>query len=638
MFLAARPGPAVRLAVGHVAGGLLDGWSESNRTSLDPDVGALNPPDPAHPVRAFRFRKARPGSSVRLPLYAAGGELRLRLEAMARVRTAVSFHADGRTLGEVVIPRGPWRPHELVLAVPPGVEPGRVALALEALPLVRVPDGYVARPEVPVAAITVASPDLRLGRAARLLLAAVPVAVFAFALVIGAGPPLAAAGAVTAAAAALALARADAIAVLVGVRLLLPVALAAGLATWLVLRRRPAFPGRVVAGLAALVAAGVLAHGALPFVPGHDPHDVEVHVRRTRDLGTVPLEYEALLRYGSHLPTATQTFGTATAALGERTLVPYPPLSYVAFYALHRLGIDLLWGMTALDAVLAMGVVPLLWLVGARAWSAGAGWLAAILYTLDLPVWHHLARAHTPATFGGALGTALLLALALLAARLSGRRAVAGTAAAVAVVLLGYSSLIVLFALFGVALLLVLVLDARGLDRAAKTGLVAALVAGGLLSGVLFYFHYLPGLIGGLQGIQAEPDLFRPRTYLVFHNESRQAMRVWQAGFVVPLAAGLLAAPAALRAAAPAVRPVLAAWLFTWPLVMLAKEPFLFPRPLRWAKEDQFLSPLLALLVGGAVARLPAAWMRWAAAGLAVAVAAWLQWGDFRVHASGILQ
>ena len=37
--------------------------------------------------------------------------------------------------------------------------------------------------------------------------------------------------------------------------------------------------------LCALVAAGTLWHGSLPFVPGFDPYDVEVHVRRAQDLG-----------------------------------------------------------------------------------------------------------------------------------------------------------------------------------------------------------------------------------------------------------------------------------------------------------------------------------------------------------------
>jgi hypothetical protein len=113
-------------------------------------------------------------------------------------------------------------------------------------------------------------------------------------------------------------------------------------------------------------------------------------------------------------------------------------------------------------------------------------------------------------------------------------------------------------------------------------------------------------------------------------------MRVWAAGFLVTLLAGLAAAPLALSRARASTRPVLAAWLVAWALVMLFKEPFLFPRPLRWAKEDQFVSPLLALLIGGAAWSLPRPWLRWGAAALAAGVALWLQLGDFRQHASGL--
>ena len=66
---------------------------------------------------------------------------------------------------------------------------------------------------------------------------------------------------------------------------------------------------------------------------------------------------------------------------------------------------------------------------------------------------------------------------------------------------------------------------------------------------------------------------------------------------------------------------------------MVAKEPFLFPRPMRWAKEDQFVAPLLAVLIGAAIGTLPRPWMRWGAGVAAVAVALWLQLGDFRTHA-----
>jgi hypothetical protein len=70
---------------------------------------------------------------------------------------------------------------------------------------------------------------------------------------------------------------------------------------------------------------------------------------------------------------------------------------------------------------------------------------------------------------------------------------------------------------------------------------------------------------------------------------------------------------------------------------MLAKEPFLFPRPMRWAKEDQFVAPALALVIGGAVFSLPRPWMRWTAAAAAVGAAFWIQARDYHAHAASLL-
>jgi hypothetical protein len=631
-----RPPDVVRLDTGGVTGGFLGpGWSVSDRTDLNRDAGALDPSSAG--FSRFRFRAASPSAEIDLPVGGRGGAVRLTLRAMARVRTAVSFHVSGDAAGEIVIPRGPWARHEITL--PTDAAGLRATLALRPLPMVRVPDEFMQQPVVWIAEIAADAPGsaLEFSPAARALLAAVPLALFAFALAVGAGPAAALAAAAASVAVLALLVRAAPLPLMAALTRLLPLALGAGLLTRLVLARWSDTARGTRAALSALVTAGVLFHGALPFVPGFDPYDVEVHVRRSQDLGRVPLEYGALLRYGSHLPTETQTFGTATAALGEKTLIPYSPLPYVAFYALERLGIDLHWGMIALDAVLAMAVVPWLWIVAARVWSATSAWIAALLYTLDLPVWHHLGRAHVPASFGSALGTAALLYLAWNAERVDTRRRVAAAAAVLAVAVLGYSSLIVFFGLFGLALLAFLAADARAIPPPSRRGLALALAFGGLLAGFVFYFHYLPGLLRGGSGLQQEADLFLPRTYFIFHNESRQSMRVWAAGFAIPLLAGLLSAPVALRRARPAARTIFTCWLVTWGLVMIAKEPFGFPRPLRWGKEDQFVSPLLALLIGGAVGALPRAWMRWSAAVVAVAVAVWLQAGDFAAHASGLL-
>ena len=167
--------------------------------------------------------------------------------------------------------------------------------------------------------------------------------------------------------------------------------------------------------------------------------------------------------------------------------------------------------------------------------------------------------------------------------------------------------------------------------------MAGALAIGGLLAGALFYFHYVPGLLRGAGAMAAGPDLFPGRTVFIFHNESKESVRIWAGGYGILLAAGLAATPVALRRARPDARPILAAWLTAWGLIMLLKEPFLLPRMLRWAKEDQFLSPLLCLLVAGAVSALPQRWMRLAAAAAAVSVTAVLEGRDFLLHANSLL-
>jgi 4-amino-4-deoxy-L-arabinose transferase-like glycosyltransferase len=418
---------------------------------------------------------------------------------------------------------------------------------------------------------------------------------------------------------------------------LVPLAVLAGLATAWALARAAVSRGERAA-LAGLVSAGVLAHGAIAFAPDHNPPDLGTHITRILDLGRLPLDYHAILRYGSHLPTDSQTTAPGTDLFGERALVPYSPLPNLVYYAAHRLGADLRWAVTGINVLLAMAVAPWMWWVARRLWDTGTAWRAALLYTLDLAVWHHVGRVHAPAAFGGALGTAALLYLADRARDTVDRRRILAAGAVLGIAVLGYSSLVVLFGLLGVALLALLALDARGLSPEARRGTALALVAGGLLAGALFYFHYVPGIVRSAGAVEADPDIFSGRTFLIFHNEGRQSLRIWRQGLWVPLFAAVAAAPFALRRARPDARPVLVAWFFGWALLMVMKEPFLFPRMLRWAKEDQFLSPLLDLLIAAGIAAIPRRGVRWAAAGAALGAAAWLQAADYLTHLDTLWQ
>jgi hypothetical protein len=92
-----------------------------------------------------------------------------------------------------------------------------------------------------------------------------------------------------------------------------------------------------------------------------------------------------------------------------------------------------------------------------------------------------------------------------------------------------------------------------------------------------------------------------------------------------------------VRRAQASARPVLLAWFSAWALLMLLKEPAFFPKLLRWAKEDQFLSPLLCLCVAACCAAARPRWLRASLGALALLAALLLQLRDFRHHANSLL-
>lgn len=621
----------VRVEIGGFQGSLLDGpWSPPHRANLDP-------PATADGVTSFYYRAARPLSELRLPLASRQGPARVTFRARARVRSVMALYASGQWASKALVRTTPW--DRYAFEVPESlVRGGRLDLSVSLRPLPLVAGDHVGQPEVLVDYVDVEAPGgLLLSWTTCLLLAGVPILAGLFGRSVGLGSPGALGVAGAAALATLVLRQVAPVPTILGAPRLVPLALLFGAGVHRALGACRAATAGDRGALAGLTAMGILVHGSVVFFPNHNPPDLQTHIERVYDLRDVPLEYEALLRYGSHMPTATQHSAPATDLFGERTLIPYSPLPNLVYFGLHSLGLDLWWGLTALNAALAMAVAPWAWVVSERLWGRGAAWVGTLLYSIDLAVWHHIGRAHAPAAFGGALGTAALLFLAARGSSLTTARATLAAGAVLGIAVLGYSSLVVLVGLFGVALLALLLLDARGLAPEARRGLALCLVVGGLLAGGLYYFHYVPGILKGAGSVEAEPEMFVGRTFLIFHNEGRQSLRIWQAGYWVGLLLGLVAAPLAMARARAEARPVLAAWLLAWALVMVLKEPFLFPKMLRWAKEDQFLSPLLCLLIGAGAWALPRRWMRATAAGAALALSLWLQARDFLTHADTLL-
>jgi hypothetical protein len=612
----------LELGGGSTGGALQGAAARTHRLNVDPE----NAPERKLP---FYYRELDAQARVRLPFAASSPRLDLTVRVSAPDGARLTVAAGAGAPEQLFLRPGPWHRDTLTPAVAPG---DRLELRLAHD---RLPGFGRGRSTLYMDYLEVRDAEgLRPTREARAAIAAVPLALGALVWACGAGAAGAAALAAVSAAVAVALFRAAPLPVLAAVPRLLPWAVLAGVGAACLLRR--AYP-RTRAALVALTAAGTLWHGSIAFFPNHNPPDREIHVVRALDVGAVPWTYDGWRRYGSHLPTASQYAEKATLLFGEEALIPYSPLPAVVYYGLFRLGLALEWAITVGNTALAMAVVPWMWLVVSRLWSAGAAWTAVLLYTLDLAVWHHVGRAHAPAAFAGALGTAALLYLAVKAGTLDRPREVALAAAALGAAALGYTSLAVLFFLFGVALFALLLLDARALAPSARRGLALAVVLGGLLAGALYYFHYVPALLRGAGTVDTQPDLFGARTFFVFRNEAKQAIRVWRGGFDLWLLAGAAAAPFALRRARADSRPVLVAWAAAWVLIMVLKDPIFFPRLLRWAKEDQFVSPLLCVLIAAAAWALPRPWMRVAVAALAVAAAARIAWADFRLHANTLL-
>ena len=588
------------------------------------------------PRAAFYYRPLPDTVDVHVPLRAPeAADVSLTLRASTNIRTRVDAFVGGQRAASAsafLLPGGRWT--ETRLPLPAATLAGGDVRALVGARLEPLARGHhLQEPQLLVDFFRLdAAPAFGLSPRAVAVLALVPLAVAAFGAVIGAGRVALPAAAV-AAAAAVALAARWPLPVLAAIpRLVLP-ALAVGAAVAWLLRRAPDAGRADRAGLAALVAAGAVLHGSLAFFPGHCPEDRDTHAVRARDLSTVEPTYLSVLRYGSHLMTPNQMWPNAVVHFGDEALYPYAPTSYVAYFVLHRLGLDLVWAFTAFNAVLLMAVAPWLWLVGRRVWDRRTAWTAALLFALDLALWHHVGRARGPAVFGAAMLAVALGFLALWSVR-GERRGRAAAVALLGLAALGYTGAAFLLGLFGVALIAVVAADARALAPPMRRALVLALVGGGLLAGGLYYFHYVPGLLASAARGATLPELFPGReAFGIFRNESRMMMRVWALGYGAVLLAGVVAAPIALRRAHPAARPVLVAWGAAWALTVALKDPALFPRLLRYVKEDLLLAPLLCLFVAAALAAVPRPRLRAALTAAVLLAAAWMQSRDFGLHA-----
>lgn len=618
--LSSGAAPAIHVPLGGARGPLM-------MSGLGPSeaVWALPDQEVADARRDFYFRRIESNQSrISIPLRARGRfEVGLRLDTT--VRTRIDLQGDGRAPGESFATSGRWTETPIAGSLGPGKL--EFTLGFEAAPLVRRSDPESFRRYVDEIVFRCGDGfDLPWGsRIAGGLLVALLVLLFRSATLRGWPVAMAFIGP----------------GILFGLFTLEPVGLSlalprllgsvmAGIALIALLGRALGLTRPATAGVVLLGSAMILACGFLSFLPRHSPADLDIHIWRTVDLADVPMSYAAWLRYGSHYPTPSQIRGSATEALGAGPAIPYSPLPYLLFYAAHRAGLDLHWSMNAIESIALALLLPLVFAFARCASSDCGGFLAAALFALDLPTIHHLGRAHAPAVAGGALGLAGLLAFGLALPRMGepGNWRLPGLFLGLGA--LGYSSTPLFYALFGIALLALLAL--REGERSLLGPAAVALGAGAAIALLLYYGHYLPGLIGG-RSSRLISDPFPGRTFFIFHNESRQSLRLWRLGLFVPLLAAVPAAFFVVRRASSIVGSFLLAWVSAWGGIMLLKEPWGLPVLLRWAKEDFYVAPSLALLVAIALAGIESRRLRIVLMTASLLASLFLRARDYGFHA-----
>jgi hypothetical protein len=287
--------------------------------------------------------------------------------------------------------------------------------------------------------------------------------------------------------------------------------------------------------------------------------------------------------------------------------------------------------MNAIEVTSLALLLPLIFALARGASSATGGLLAAALMSLDLSTIHHLGRAHAPAVVGGALGIAGILVFGLALPRLHEPGRLRLPALALGVGALGYASTPLFYALFGAALIAWVSTAAK--TRTLSRPILLALCAGGVLALALYYGHYIPGLIRGGSPSALVSDPFPGRTFFIFHNESRQSLRLWRLGLFVPFLAAIPATAMVIVRCSSTIRAFLLAWLSAWAGIMLLKEPWAVPRLLRWAKEDFYAAPSLALLIAIAVARIESRPLRFGLILAGLTTALFLRARDYGFHA-----
>lgn len=372
-----------------------------------------------------------------------------------------------------------------------------------------------------------------------------------------------------------------------------------------------------------LVAVSALAHSLPIFFPNHLPPDVPLHAIQVSWLASADFSYSGLMDYSKTLSRSI----TSEAVLmktgrdgskGQESAAgsfgaPYPPFFYILAFFVSRLHGDLRFVLEILAVLMASLMLPLVFLAAKTIWSDGVtARIAALLFAMEISVWHHANRGHAPGIFGALFVLLFLWYLAAHGDSLRRLKGVAGFALLTSAVALCYTVALIQISIFVAFFALFLLLFLEGLEGrrlAFVSRALAGFVAGVVAALALFYAPYVAATLTPSEGsgvLFARASHYDPpATFYVLRNQLRDTVRILENGQVLYVALSIVGLGLLRRIQTSDYhRCWVLAGVSTYALMLVLKDPAFLPRIFLHAKEDLFYAPFACLL--GA---LPLAWL-----------------------------
>jgi hypothetical protein len=558
----------------------------------------------------FQARMAHDGAHIRIPSVVSGGDAALRLRAHRYGQPGVvRLFASGLLLGSLVFEEDsyPWD----VRSVPISrtlLERGVLDVELvreEVQGDVDLPPGAICALDWVELAPADGEAALRPSPGQWLFALGIPLLVLATLRVSGGGLGLSfGAAALASAAIAAAYARAPGSAAYAASRVWLAFPLGAlvfvVLAKFAKLRQGSDEISRRLSAAFALV---LLVSATVIFWPDHLPPDVRPHLRQIGRLSSMEWTREAFWEISSSFGKEGRTLSLGRPHPEADYVAPYSPWSYFLVHGLRKILDEPRFLVEYIAVVLGAALVVLVYgLTATLARATEAPAFAAALAALEVSIWHHASRAHTPALLGTVLLAAAILYLASRERDLSRPAVTLGFALLSLLATLSYPATLLHFVVLVAWLLLLSVVATRSL-RGRALGLSLGSAAAMLGSIAIFYRRFL-----GSSGASAafHPESYRaPASFFFLRNQPRDTVSILELGHPAFLA---LALPAYSRlrswTSGDFPRRLVWAWTAAYLTFLVMKDPFFFPALLLQVKEDLFVAPLACALGGMSLAAL----------------------------------